>query len=73
MAVNWNPYNEETKKELVNDTTYLVQCEKHDYMAFLKWCEGWNCMRLRTGEIDRENEFFDVVAWAEKPEPYREE
>lgn len=42
------------------------------FVGLLKWCDGWNCRRsYETGEIDREHELKNVVAW-QPIEPFKE-
>ena len=42
------------------------------FAGLIKWCDGWNCSRsYETGEIYREHELKNVVAW-QPIEPYKE-
>lgn len=47
---------------------YLVCC-KGGYVAVIEYCGGWNCrIDYESGEVIREHEFNDVVAWMPRPE-----
>lgn len=47
---------------------YLVCCE-NDYVTALDYCHGWNCrIDYESGEVMREHEFDDVIAWMLLPE-----
>lgn len=55
---------------------YLVWCkpnkEIEGFPACVNYCEGWNCHKsYLTGEISRDHELNDVVAW-QLIEPFKE-
>lgn len=47
--------------------TYLVLGEGGVY-ALLGWCDGWNCRYGTDGEVRRDAEIKDIIAWMPIPE-----
>lgn len=67
----WIPVSERLPND---DGDYLV-CMTWDShkMDVLMWADGWNCVRLFNGEVDRSSEIdgTDILAWMPLPEPYK--
>lgn len=49
---------------------YLV-CYKYGEVDTQYWADGWNCSQDRKGNINREFENKDVIAWMPLPLPIR--
>lgn len=47
---------------------YLT-CDSSGIIQILRWTDGWNCCFDSNGNICREHEINDIVAWAELPSP----
>ncbi len=70
-AAGWIPCSERLpeKPEGINEM-YLAQYSWGGF-AVLGWAEGWNCHYTADGDVDRECEMSDVIAWMPLPEPYK--
>lgn len=60
----WINAREEAPK--TENKQYLVALDSGMIMS-LEYCEGWNCHREYTGEIDSRHELHNVAAWQELP------
>jgi hypothetical protein len=67
----WIPVSERLPEK---DGSYLV-CMNWDYrnMDVLMWADGWNCIRLINGKVNRKSEIDGekITAWMPLPEPYK--
>lgn len=59
----------ENPKGLLRMKHYLT-CSVNGAIQILMWANGWNCVIDGYGNILRDKEIKDVVAWMELPKPY---
>lgn len=52
------------------DLRFYLCCTESGMRTVLSWSDGWNCYTDFSGEVHRDNEIKDIVAWMELPEPF---
>ena len=65
----WIPCSKRLPENTVEWKAYIT-CNEEGIVATTYWAGGWNCLRKPDGEIDREYEIKNIVAWMPLPEPY---
>lgn len=68
----WIPCSKMLPENTAEWKAYIT-CNKAGNISTTFWADGWNCSRNQDGEINREYEFTDIVAWMPLPKPYRED
>lgn len=71
---HWIPCSERLPKnptDNYNLKEYLV-CNARGWVTTISWCDGWNCCFDKDGNLYKDNEMKDIIAWMPLPEPYKE-
>ena len=68
----WIPCSKRLPENTVEWKAYIT-CNEAGSICTTFWADGWNCSRTSDGEIIRDYEFKDIVAWMPTPEPYKED
>lgn len=71
-AHGWIPCSKRLPENTDEWKAYIT-CNEAGTISTTYWEDGWNCSRNPNGEINREYEFKDIVAWMPLPDTYKEE
>lgn len=66
----WIPCSKRLPENTAEWKAYIT-CNESGAISTTYWADGWNCSRNSDGEINREHELKNIVAWMPLPEPWK--